>query len=103
MTESFDYREIDDLIHGRVRLAVMAYLSAVEAADFSELRKKAKVSDGNLSVQLRKLEDAGYLNIDKRFVDRKPQTLCSLTEKGRTAWLAYIERMQSLFSADAAE
>ena len=95
-TESYDYRQIDDLIHGRVRLAVMAFLASVEEADFTVLREKAGVTDGNLSVHIRKLEDAGYLQVTKQFVDRKPQTRCTLTDKGRGAWLAYISRMEQL-------
>ena len=71
----YDYREIDDVIHGRVRLAVMAYLSGADAADFNELKAKVGGTDGNLSVHLRKLEDAGYVNVRKTFKDRKPRTI----------------------------
>lgn len=95
----FDYREIDDVIHGRVRLAVMAYLSGADAADFNELKAKVGGTDGNLSVHLRKLEDAGYVRVDKTFRDRKPRTICRLTTKGRESWIAYIERLQSLLAA----
>jgi len=92
----FDYRTIDDLIHGRVRLAIVAYLSGAGSASFTELGKRAQVNDGNLSVHLRTLEEAGYVTLEKRFVGRKPQTLVALTETGRTAWLAYIARMEAL-------
>ena len=95
-TERLDYRAIDDVIHGRVRLAVMAYLSGAGSADFSELRAKTGTTDGNLSVNLRKLEAAGYVAIEKKFVDRRPQTLCHLTEAGRSAWLAYLARLQAM-------
>jgi DNA-binding MarR family transcriptional regulator len=91
-----DYREIDDVIHGRVRLAVMAFLSGAGSADFGTLRKRVGVTDGNLSVNLRKLEDAGYVRIDKSFVDRRPLTTCVLTDGGREAWIAYLERMQAV-------
>jgi len=94
--DRLDYRAIDDVIHGRVRLAVMAYLSGAGSADFSELRAKTKVTDGNLSVNLRKLETAGYVTIEKRFADRRPQTLCHLTDAGRSAWIAYLARLQSM-------
>ena len=92
----FDYAGIDDVIHGRVRLAVMAYLSGAGAADFNELKIKVGGTDGNLSVHLRKLEEAGYIEIEKRFAGRKPQTLCRLTDKGREAWLDYIARLEQL-------
>ena len=91
-----DYRALDDVIHGRVRLAAMAYLSGAGEADFSELREKTGVTDGNLSVHLRKLEDAGYIAIDKRFEDRKPVTSCSMTDQGRDAWIAYLNRMKAM-------
>lgn len=95
----FDYREIDDVIHGRVRLAVMAYLSGAGSADFNELKTKVGGTDGNLSVHLRKLEEAGYVRVEKTFRARKPRTICHLTAKGREAWIAYIERLESLLAA----
>jgi len=95
----YDYREIDDVIHGRVRLAVMAYLSGAGSADFNELKAKVGGTDGNLSVHLRKLEDAKYVRVEKTFRDRKPRTICHLTEKGRKAWIAYIERLEKLIAS----
>ena len=94
--ETGGYRAIDDVVHGRVRLAVMAYLSGAGTADFGAIKAHTGGSDGNLSVNLRKLEDAGYIAIEKRFVDRKPQTLCTLTAAGREAWIAYLARMQAM-------
>ncbi len=95
--DEYDYREIDDVIHGRVRLAIMAYLSGAGAAEFNELKAKVGgATDGNLSVHISKLEEAGYVDIEKKFVGRKPLTVCRLTDKGREAWIAYIERMALL-------
>jgi len=99
----FDYRETDDVIHGRVRLSVMAYLSGAGAADFTLLRKKVGVTDGNLSVHMRKLEEAKYIRVENRFNKRRPQTICHLTKKGREAWIAYIARMEALMRPVAAE
>ena len=100
---SLDYRAIDDTIHGRVRLASMAYLSGAGEAEFAELRNATGVTDGNLSVHLRKLEEAGYVELRKDFVDRRPVTTCILTDAGRDAWIAYLERMQAmLFGKDGA-
>lgn len=101
--ETYDYREIDDVIHGRVRLALMAFLSGAGAADFTDLKHRIGVTDGNLSIHIRKLEDAGYVRVEKRFRDRRPQTICHLTDKGREAWLAYIARMETLLNPKAAE
>ncbi len=99
----FDYRDIDDVIHGRVRLSVMAYLSGADMADFNELKAKVGGTDGNLSVHLRKLEDAGYVKVKKQFRGRRPQTICQLTRKGRGAWIAYIARMEEFLRPRAAE
>ncbi|MDB5693537.1 MAG: transcriptional regulator [Alphaproteobacteria bacterium] len=95
----FDQSALDDVIHGRLRLGIVAYLSTVEAALFTELRDKVGATDGNLSTHLRKLEEAGYVGVDKRFVDRKPQTRVSLTDTGRKAWLAWLERIRTLTAA----
>jgi DNA-binding transcriptional ArsR family regulator len=97
----YDYQSIDDVIHGRARLAIMAYLSGAGRAEFNELKQRAGVNDGNLSVHLRKLEEAGYVDLEKRFVGRKPQTLCKLTSKGREAWIAYIVHIQKLIGGAA--
>jgi DNA-binding HxlR family transcriptional regulator len=97
----FDYRTIDDVIHGRVRLAIMAYLSGAGTAEFGELKKRAGVNDGNLSVHLRKLEEAGYIEVEKLFVGRKPRTLCRLSNSGREAWIVYIDRIQKLLGGSS--
>ena len=95
----FDHNAIDDVIHGRIRLGVVAYLAAVETALFAELRDKVGATDGNLSAHLRKLEEAGYVKIAKSFVNRKPQTRLSLTHKGRQAWNAWLDRIERLTRA----
>jgi DNA-binding transcriptional ArsR family regulator len=95
----FDYRGIDEVIHGRVRLAIMAFLSGAGSASFGELKEQARVNDGNLSVHLQKLEEAGYIDVEKRFVGRKPQTLCRLSASGREAWIAYIDHIQRLIGS----
>jgi DNA-binding MarR family transcriptional regulator len=95
----FDHNAIDDVIHGRMRLGVVAYLSAVDSALFAELRDKVGATDGNLSAHLRKLEDAGYVAVEKSFVNRKPQTRLALTPAGRKAWAAWLTRMETLRNA----
>ena len=96
MADDFDIERIDEVIHGRLRLGVMAYLSTAERADFNALKARLSATDGNLSVHLRKLEDAGYVAIDKRFVGRKPLTTVTLTEAGRAAFIAYLDAMARL-------
>jgi DNA-binding MarR family transcriptional regulator len=95
----FDHNDIDDVIHGRLRLGVMAYLSAASPATFGELRDKVGATDGNLSTHLKKLEEAGYVTQEKRFVGKKPQTRVFLTDKGRKAWILWIQRMEAIMRA----
>jgi len=94
--DDFDIDAIDEVIHGRLRLGVMAWLAGREGADFNELKARLQATDGNLSAHLRKLEDAGYVAIDKRFVGRKPLTRIRLTDPGRTAFVAYLDAMAKL-------
>lgn len=96
MSEEFDIAAIDDVIHGRLRLGVMAYLTGSGTADFNTLKSRLQASDGNLSVHLRKLEDAGYVSVSKTFVGRKPLTCVSLTDKGRDAFVAYLDAIEKL-------
>jgi len=95
----FDHTEIDDVIHGRLRLGIMAYLSTVSPAAFNELKAKVNATDGNLSTHLQKLEEAGYVKLDKKFVDKKPRTNVHLTAKGRKAWIDYLAKLQTLISS----
>lgn len=92
----FDLDKLDDLIHSRLRLGVTAFLASSESASFTELKDALNVTQGNLSIQLRKLEDAGYVSIDKRIVGRKPLTTVRLTDEGRAAFQAYLEALSGV-------
>ena len=94
--DAFDIGRIDEVIHGRVRLGIMAYLSGVGTADFNELKARLQTTDGNLSVHLRKLEEAGFVAVSKSFNGRKPLTEASLTDQGRDAFVAYLDAMAGL-------
>lgn len=89
----YDLDRIDDLIHGRLRLGIMALLVNEETATFSELKDALNASQGNLSVQIRKLEEGGHIEVDKRIVDRKPLTTVRLTKAGRQAFADYVEAL----------
>jgi DNA-binding MarR family transcriptional regulator len=102
MAERFDIGRIDDVIHGRLRLGVMAYLANAEVADFNELKAALDVTQGNLSVQLRKLEEAGYIAIEKSFLGRKPRTRARITPSGREAFAAYLEALGKLIGQSPA-
>ncbi|MGX6647278.1 winged helix-turn-helix domain-containing protein [Maricaulaceae bacterium MS644] len=91
---------LDDVIHGRIRLGVMAYLSQTGSASFSELAQALETTNGNLSIHLKKLDAADYIAIDKRFVKSKPLTTARMTESGRTAWRAYLDALGVLFHGD---
>ncbi|WP_201463371.1 winged helix-turn-helix domain-containing protein [Brevundimonas aurantiaca] len=99
MADDFDISRIDDVIHGRIRLGIMAYLSGADTADFNTLKTRLQTTDGNLSVHLRKLEEAGFVAVTKSFIGRKPLTQARLTEDGRAAFVAYLDAMAGLLPA----
>ncbi len=96
MGDEFDIGRIDEVIHGRVRLGIMAYLMAAEVADFNTLKAKLEVTEGTLSVHLRKLEDAGHISIEKSFRGRRPLTQARLTPGGRKAFKTYLDAIGRL-------
>lgn len=87
-------KELDPLLHSQLRLAVMSILMNVDEADFSYLKEKTESTSGNLSIQLDKLSTAGYINIEKVFVNKKPRTICTVTEIGRKAFEQYVEDLK---------
>ncbi|MCX5684780.1 MAG: transcriptional regulator [Planctomycetota bacterium] len=87
---------LDETIHQRTRLAIMATLAAVESLGFVELKAQLGLTDGNLSVHLSALEKAGYVRIEKAFKARKPLTTVSMTAKGRKAMERYINLLQNI-------
>ncbi|MBS1551107.1 MAG: transcriptional regulator [Bacteroidetes bacterium] len=93
---NYDYQQIDDVIHSRIRTAVMAVLVSVEEAEFNFLKEKVNATDGNLSVHLKKLEEAGYVSVKKVFIDRKPVSKYKITSRGFKAFENYIEKLESI-------
>lgn len=88
--------ELDPLLHERGRLAIVSVLAAVDRLTFTELRDHLEMTDGNLSVHLQKLEEKGYVAIDKQFVGRRPQTSCRLTKAGRQAFGRYLNHLEAI-------
>src|SRR5262249_5279250 len=88
--------ELDPLLHEAGRLAIVSVLAAVESLTFTELRDALEMTDGNLSVHLRKLEEKGDVAIDKQFVGRRPQTTCRLTKEGQRGSAPYRDRLGAL-------
>jgi DNA-binding MarR family transcriptional regulator len=97
-TKDAAIQDIDRLIHEPSRLMIMANLFVVQSADFLFLQNQTGMTSGNLSAHLSKLEDAGYVEVTKEFVDRKPHTALALTKKGREAFKEYRKRMKQVFS-----
>lgn len=90
------FEKLDRVIHERGRLAIMSLLATVDTLSFKELKEQLKMTDGNLSVHMRTLEEAGYVSVSKSFVDRKPRTQYSLTPGGRTAFGEYIRNLEEI-------
>jgi DNA-binding MarR family transcriptional regulator len=93
--------ELNEIIHQPVRLRIMAALVTLEPTDevdFTYLRDLLEVTDGNLGAHLRKLEEAGYINVNKVFIDRKPRTYISATDTGRKVFREHVEALEALLS-----
>jgi len=95
MTDFKQMLETDRLIHEPARLIIMALLFGVENADFTFLLRETGLTRGNLSFHLSKLEEGAYVVIEKTFKGKRPHTLCSLTENGRTAFNTYRQQLQN--------
>jgi DNA-binding PadR family transcriptional regulator len=94
-----DLPDLNPVIHGKLRLALLSLLTGVEEAEFTWLRAKTGSTDGNLGAQLLKLEEAGYISVEKRFIERKPQSLYKITEVGREALADYVRAIRQLLGA----
>jgi DNA-binding MarR family transcriptional regulator len=90
--------ELDPVVHGKLRLAVLSLLVTVQEADFTWLRQRTGSTDGNLGAQMQKLEEAGYVAMEKRFAGRKPQTLYRMTPEGREALAGYVAALKALLA-----
>jgi DNA-binding transcriptional ArsR family regulator len=89
------FKDLDPILHSQLRLAVMSLLIGLKEAEFTFLREQTNSTAGNLSVQLAKLKEAGYIEISKQFRDNYPQTRCKVTRKGVDAFEAYVNALQS--------
>lgn len=87
-------KPLDPLLHSQLRLAVMSVLMNLDEADFVYIKQQTQSTAGNLSVQLEKLAEAGYVTIEKGFAGKKPRTTCRVTEKGKEAFAAYVDALR---------
>ncbi|MBU7023965.1 MAG: transcriptional regulator [Theionarchaea archaeon] len=90
--------DIDKLIHEPARLLILAHLYVVNSADFLFLQSQTGLTSGNLSSHVTKLEEAGYVEIEKGYVEKKPHTMLKLTERGRNAFKDYVQSMKQIFN-----
>ena len=89
------FNELDPILHSQLRLAVMSLLISVREAEFIFLKEKTNATAGNLSVQIQKLKDAGYIDVTKQFKDNYPQTVCKITAVGIAAFEKYVQNLQT--------
>lgn len=89
------FKDLDPILHSQLRLAVMSVLISVKEAEFTFLKEKTNSTAGNLSVQIQKLKDAGYIEVIKQFKDNYPQTICKITKQGIKAFEVYVGNLQS--------
>lgn len=90
-----EFKELDPILHSQLRLAVVSLLISVREAEFTFLKEKTNSTAGNLSVQINKLKDAGYIEVTKQFSNNYPQTICKITTRGIEAFEAYVSALQS--------
>lgn len=87
------FKDLDPLLHSQLRLAIISLLMSVESAEFTYIKEKTVATSGNLSVQLDKLEKAGYIEIKKSFRNKRPLTTCRISKKGKAAFVAYVDTL----------
>jgi len=98
--EAGNYQQLDELLHSRIRLAIVSILVTVEEIDFTPLRDRVGATDGNMNAHVKKLEEAGYIAVKKKFVDRRPVTRYRLTAKGRESFKKYVETLEGFIRRD---
>jgi DNA-binding transcriptional ArsR family regulator len=88
------FKDLDPILHSQLRLGVVSLLISVKEAEFTFLKEKTNSTAGNLSVQIQKLKEAGYIDVTKQFKDNYPQTICKITKQGIKAFEEYVRNLQ---------
>jgi len=94
------FKELDPILHSQLRLAVISLLIGCEVAEFTYIREQAGATAGNLSIQITKLKDAGYLEVEKKFRNNYPQTLCRITPLGKQKFTEYVSSLKDYLSPE---
>lgn len=93
------FKELDPILHTPLRLAIVSLLISVKEAEFTFIKEKTNATAGNLSVQVSKLKEAGYIDVVKQFRDNYPLTICKITTEGVRAFETYVKNLQSYLNA----
>jgi DNA-binding MarR family transcriptional regulator len=94
------FKDLDPILHSQLRLAVVSLLAGAEMAEFTYIREQTGATAGNLSIQITKLKEAGYIEVTKRFSNNYPQTLCTLTPLGRQKFIEYVSDLREYLNPD---
>jgi DNA-binding transcriptional ArsR family regulator len=94
------FKDLDPILHSQLRLAVMSLLISVKEAEFTFLKEQTNSTAGNLSVQIQKLKEAGYIDVIKQFKDNYPQTICKITAPGIKAFEVYVKNLQTYLTVN---
>lgn len=94
------FKDLDPVLHSQLRLAIVSLLMGVESADFSFLQEKTGATSGNLSIQITKLKEAGYIEVTKKFRNNYPQTLCKITPLGRQKFAEYVKALKDYLNPE---
>jgi DNA-binding transcriptional ArsR family regulator len=94
------FKDLDPILHSQLRLAVMSLLAGTEMAEFTYIREQTGSTAGNLSIQITKLKEAGYIDVTKKFRNNYPQTLCSITPLGKQKFIEYVNDLKDYLNPD---
>ena len=94
------FKELDPILHSQLRLAIISLLIGADVAEFTYIREQTGSTAGNLSIQITKLKEAGYIEVEKKFRNNYPQTLCSITPLGREKFAEYVKVLKDYLSPD---
>jgi DNA-binding transcriptional ArsR family regulator len=94
------FKELDPVLHSQLRLAIVSLLIGVESAEFTFIREQTGATAGNLSVQITKLKEAGYIEVSKSFNNNYPQTLCRITTEGRRKFIEYVNTLKDYLNTE---
>jgi DNA-binding transcriptional ArsR family regulator len=94
------YNDLDPVLHSQLRLAVISLLMSAEVAEFTWIKEQTGATAGNLSIQITKLKEAGYIEVEKKFRNNYPQTLCSITSLGRERFSEYVNDLKDYLNPD---